>query len=103
MEFVTISRSFNLSEADMLVARLRAAGFDVLLLGGDAGRMTASMMSVGGVRIQVPANQKEDVEKFLKVYDNEDLSNLSQNEEVGDDRTGQENKLKSGADDGPTA
>lgn len=84
MDYVTISRGFNLAEADMLVSRLRAAGYDVLLLGGDAGRMTASLMSVGGVRIQVPANQKDDVEKFIEAYEKEAAATSTESDEEAD-------------------
>jgi Ni,Fe-hydrogenase III large subunit len=68
MEYVTISRIFNVAEADMLAASLRAAGYDVLIHGESAARTTASVMSVGGIRIQVPSDQEVSAREFLKEY-----------------------------------
>jgi hypothetical protein len=65
VNYVTVGQYFNSAEADVNAARLRAAGFNVLVHGENAGRVTASLMSTGGVRLQVPADQEAAAREFL--------------------------------------
>ena len=66
MELVTLSRVFAPAEADLLAARLEAAGFTPFVHGvGAALSMEGYSMGSGGIQVKVPADQEEAARKFL--------------------------------------
>jgi hypothetical protein len=70
MDLVTVSRLFNPAEADLLAARLSAAGFDVHVHGdGAALSLEGYSMATGGIRVKVPADQEARVREFLDADD----------------------------------
>jgi hypothetical protein len=65
MELVTVARFFNAAEADLTAARLESAGFAVLRHSEYSGVIEGFPATVGGIRIQVPADQAEDARTLL--------------------------------------
>ncbi|HTH46960.1 MAG TPA: DUF2007 domain-containing protein, partial [Candidatus Limnocylindria bacterium] len=65
MEMVTVARHFNAAEADLAAAWLESAGFDVLRHSEHSGVVEGFPATVGGIRIQVPADQAEDARTLL--------------------------------------
>ena len=65
MEMVTIARHLNAAAADLDAARLEAAGFAVLRHSEMSAMAEGYPACVGGIRIQVPADQAEDARAFL--------------------------------------
>jgi len=70
MKLVTIGRFFQPAEAHLLRARLEAAGFHPRLLHEDAAlSMDGYSMAVGGILVQVPENESDEVKRFLQSSD----------------------------------
>ena len=65
MEMVTVARHFNAAQADLAAAWLESAGFDVLRHSEHSGIVEGFPATVGGIRIQVPADQAEDARALL--------------------------------------
>jgi Putative prokaryotic signal transducing protein len=65
MEMVTVARYFNQTAADEASARLEAAGFDILRHSEFSARAEGYPAIVGGIRIQVPADQADDARLLL--------------------------------------
>jgi hypothetical protein len=65
MEMVTVVRHLNAASADLDAARLEAAGFTVLRHSEMSAMTEGYAAIVGGIRIQVPADQAEDARAFL--------------------------------------
>ncbi len=65
MEMVTIARHLNTAAADLDAARLEAAGFVVLRHSEMSAMAEGYPASVGGIRIQVRADQADDARSFL--------------------------------------
>ena len=66
MELVTISRAFNPAEAQLTRSRLEAAGFYAEVAHElSALSMDGYGVTIGGIRVQVPADQAEEAKKFL--------------------------------------
>ena len=65
MEMVTIARHLDTTAADLDAARLEAAGFTVLRHSELSAMAEGFPASVGGIRIQVRADQADDARAFL--------------------------------------
>lgn len=66
MEWVTVSKLFNLAEADMLRSILEAAGFTVSLKNlGAALAIDGYSMAVGGIWVQVPTAEASEAQAFV--------------------------------------
>lgn len=63
--FETVSRCLNPAMADLVAARLRAAGFPVLVHSEHSALAEGAPMVVGGIRIQVPAERAAEAREFL--------------------------------------
>ncbi len=61
MQYVTVSQCVNQAEADMLVSRLQAAGFPVLLHSEFAAPTSGALQW----RVQVPEDRAEDALTLL--------------------------------------
>lgn len=62
MQFVTVAKYLNQTEADLAAAELRAAGFEVLLHSEIAGPTSGLML----VRLQVPEDRAAEAREFLR-------------------------------------
>ncbi len=66
MQLVTIHRSFNPAEADLIRSRLEAAEFDVRLLHDVASlSLEGYSLAAGGILVQVPEDQADDAKALL--------------------------------------
>lgn len=65
-QYETISRCLNPALADLMAARLRAAGFPVLVHSENSALAEGAPMVVGGIRIQVPAERADEAREFLQ-------------------------------------
>jgi len=66
MDFVTIRRCFNPADAHLISCQLQAAGLQPFVRDESAALATEGYaLSVGGIRVQVPADQVEDAELIL--------------------------------------
>ena len=66
MEFVTVNNSLNPAEAQLVRARLEAAGIDATILHENASMMTEGYaLATGGVRVQVPSSQEKEAKEIL--------------------------------------
>ena len=66
MDFATVFTSFSPSEAQLVRARLEAAGFHPFVVGElSALTMEGYSVAAGGVRVQVPEAEAADVKEFL--------------------------------------
>lgn len=67
MELVTVFRSFNPSEAQLVRSRLDAAGIAAMVTHeGSALSMEGYAMAVGGIRVQVPSDQAERAREVIE-------------------------------------
>lgn len=71
MQYETVSRCLNPAVADLVAARLRAAGFPVLVHSENSALAEGAPMVVGGIRIQVPADRAAEAREFLQADDGE--------------------------------
>ena len=69
MDFVTVSMALNPSEAELVRSRLEANGFLVHVQGEEAAFAFGSGYDIGGVRVQVPADQAESARALLASQD----------------------------------
>lgn len=65
MKLVTISTNFYLAEAELLRARLEAAGFHPFIVNENAGGWIGGSSTATLLQIQVPENEVADVKEFL--------------------------------------
>ena len=66
MDFVTIRRCFNPAEANLIACQLQSAGLTAYVRDESAALSTEGYsLSVGGIRVQVPANEAQDAELLL--------------------------------------
>lgn len=66
MKLVTIHRSFNPAEADLIRSRLEAAEFEVTLKHDFAAlNMEGYAMAAGGILVQVPEDEAEEARALL--------------------------------------
>lgn len=67
MDFVTIRRCFSPAEAHLIACQLQTAGINAHVRDETAAFSTEGYaLSVGGIRVQVPADQVEDSETLLQ-------------------------------------
>jgi hypothetical protein len=70
MELVTVFKTFNVAEAQLVCSRLQAAGLDAQLTHELAAlSMEGYSMTTGGVEIQVPSNQVSDAKELIASRD----------------------------------
>ena len=66
MNLVTVHRSFNFADADLVRSRLEAAEFDVAIMHDLAAiSMEGYALGAGGVLVQVPDDEAEEARAFL--------------------------------------
>jgi len=65
MDFVTVFKSLNAAEADLVRAQLEAAGFEATVATEFATLEMAAPTTAGGIRVQVPSAQSEDAKALL--------------------------------------
>lgn len=66
MDFVTIRRFFNPADAHLIACQLQTAGLNAFVRDESAAMsLEGYALSVGGIRVQVPADQAEDAELVL--------------------------------------
>jgi hypothetical protein len=66
MDFATVFTAFSPAEAQLVRARLEAAGFHPFVVGElSALTMEGYSVAAGGVRVQVPEAEAADVKEFL--------------------------------------
>jgi hypothetical protein len=66
MDFATIFTAFNPAEAQLVRARLEAAGFHPFVVGEmSALTMEGYSLAAGGIRVQVPEAESSDAKEFL--------------------------------------
>lgn len=66
MSPVTVFTAFSPAEAQLVRARLEAAGFHAFVTGElSALSMDGYSMATGGIRVQVPAEEADEVKEFL--------------------------------------
>ena len=67
MDRVTVFTAFNTVEAQIICSRLKTAGFDTSVEGEAAAlSMEGYSLATGGVRVQVPENEKSDARKLIE-------------------------------------
>lgn len=75
MKLVTVLRTFNPAEADLVRSRLEAAGFAAILTHSDAARaMEGYALGAGGILVQVPEDESGDASALLNADPNSDAS-----------------------------
>jgi hypothetical protein len=67
MNFVTISKNWNVEEAQLVRARLESAGFHPAIANEHSGR--EMLGGLGGIVVQVPENEAAEVKEFLAAAD----------------------------------
>jgi hypothetical protein len=66
MKLVTIFNGFNPADAQLVRSRLEAAGFDPFIPNENSALGTEGYaMAVGGIQVQVPEDQVDEVKAFL--------------------------------------
>ena len=66
MDFATVFSTFNPAEAQLVRARLEAAGFQSFVVGEAAAfSMEGYSVAAGGIRVQVPEAEAADAKEFL--------------------------------------
>jgi len=67
MDRVTVFTAFNPIEAQIICSRLQTAGFDASVEGEAAAlNMEGYTLATGGIRVQVPENEKIDARKLIE-------------------------------------
>ncbi len=67
MDRVTVFTAFNPIEAQIICSRLQLAGFDASVEGEAAAlNMEGYTLATGGIRVQVPENEKIDARKLVE-------------------------------------
>jgi hypothetical protein len=70
MNLVTVFRTFNVGEAELIRSRLDAAEFDVTLTHELAAlSMDGYALGAGGILVQVPENEAESARALLTAKD----------------------------------
>ena len=66
MELVTIYTAFNPADAQLVRSRLEAAGFHPVVMHElSALSLDGYALAAGGIKVQVPTNEVEEVKEFL--------------------------------------
>jgi hypothetical protein len=72
VDFVTLTRRFNLAEVSLIRSRLEAAGFHVETANeGAALSLEGYSLTAGGILIKVPEAQAEDARALLASLEDE--------------------------------
>jgi len=66
MKLVTIATNFYLAEAELVRARLEAAGFHPFIANQNAAGWIGGTSTATMLRIEVPENEAADVKEFLE-------------------------------------
>ena len=67
MKLVTVYTAFNSADAQLTRSRLDAAGFHPVVTGELAAlSLEGYSLAAGGIRVQVPENEVEEVREFLE-------------------------------------
>lgn len=66
MDFTTISRAFSLTDAQLIFARLEAAGFHPFIANENTASWQAGFSPIGNVLVQVPTPEAADAKEFLE-------------------------------------
>ncbi len=69
MKLVTISKEFQISDADLKRARLEAAGFHAFVNNVAVASYSGTAIATGGVLLQVPESEADDAREFLNAPD----------------------------------
>ena len=70
MDLVTISRSLNPADAQLIRARLEAAGFHAIVANELAALcFEGYALGTGGIRVQVPDSEAAEAREFLEAPD----------------------------------
>jgi hypothetical protein len=66
MELVTVFKSFNIVDADLVKSRLEAAEFHVSMRNVDAALgMGGYALGAGGILVQVPSDEADEAKELL--------------------------------------
>ena len=66
MQLVTIFRALNSVDADLVLSRLSAAGFNASMLHNTAaGNIVGLTLGDSGIAVQVPEDEADDAREFL--------------------------------------
>lgn len=66
MKAITIATHFNLAEAELMRARLEAAGFHPFIANENTAGWFGGTSTAARIRIEVPENEAEDARALLK-------------------------------------
>ena len=66
MDFVTITTSYNLAEAQLVRSRLEAAGFHPSIANENAASWLAGFSQMANVQVQVPESEAAEAREFLE-------------------------------------
>ena len=67
MDRVTVFTAFNPVAGQIVCSRLQTAGFDASVKGEAAAlNMEGYSLATGGIRVQVPENEKSDARKLIE-------------------------------------
>jgi hypothetical protein len=81
MSLVTVFRSFSPAEAQLARSRLDAAGIPVVVTSETAALTTEGYaLTVGGVRVQVPASHEEEARALLEADARTETPNESESD-----------------------
>lgn len=73
MERVTVFTAFNPVQAQIIGARLQAAGLDATVEGEAAAlSMEGYSLATGGVRVQVPSFQETDARSLIEAHEEDE-------------------------------
>ena len=67
MEPVTVYRSFNAADANLIASRLEASGFNTFVAHEISSlTMDGYALAAGGIEVQVPAEQAKDARELIE-------------------------------------
>jgi hypothetical protein len=67
MKLVTISKEFQIADADLKRSRLEAAGFHAFVNNVSVASYSGTAIATGGVLLQVPESEADDARAFLEI------------------------------------
>ena len=65
MKLVTLSKEFQIADADLKRSRLEAAGFHAFVNHVSVASYSGTAIATGGVLLQVPESEAADAKEFL--------------------------------------
>lgn len=66
MEMVTVLRTFDIAEADLVCSMLSAAGLHAEVIHANAAAMVGYTITVGGVLVQVPESEADEARQLIQ-------------------------------------